>query len=114
MANENESQTIKQDREESPPKVALNPFRIRDTEETRIVPDAKKDDKLHLKAPNILKQSNNMGLNSDLIASNTNTEGVFYTDRDCTSARNRVDFDLNSSQEYDYTSSLMDSNPINN
>lgn len=81
----------------SPEKPILNPFRIRDTVETRIVPEPEADDKIYLRAPNILKASKVKPANADLLLSNSNTDGVFYTDRDSTSARHRVDFDLDSS-----------------
>lgn len=96
----------------SPEKPVLNPFRIRDTAETRIVPEPATDEKIYLKAPSILKASNNKAMNPDLLISNSNTDGVFYTDRDSTSARHRVDFDLESSQDVDPLSSFAQSSAL--
>ena len=42
-----------------------------------------------MKAPDILRKSSNIGLACDLIGSHATTEGVFYTERDCTSAREK-------------------------
>ena len=68
------------------------------------------DDKIYLKAPDVLKATNNKARTPDLLQSDSNTEGVFYTDRDSTSARQRVDFDLDSSQDLEASSSFVQSN----
>ena len=84
---------------EKPTAPTLNPFRVRDTPDTGIVPGHMPvDKKLTIKAPSILQSSDIRDRNHrDLLQSQTDSDAVFYTDRDCTTDRKRVDFDLNSS-----------------